>query len=101
MSTQLKLELVLTTDKGVLGDDNGTFDIALEIGEKIKQLQVISCQASSDEDKKKFFDYIVDTLGSLDSMDRQIRRSMGQMLKQSLKNVGLATGGLLHRLRQK
>ncbi|CAK9034472.1 Uncharacterized protein SCF082_LOCUS20868 [Durusdinium trenchii] len=102
LSSREQLELVFTTDVGVVGDDGCTsIDIALEVGKKIECLQVTQCQASSEEDKKKIFEYIINTLGSLESMDGQIRHLMGEMLEKSLANVGSATDSLLHRLGRK
>ncbi|CAE7326384.1 pmpB, partial [Symbiodinium pilosum] len=101
LSKQLQLELLFTTDLGVVGDDGCTsFDIALELGNKIESLQVANCLASSELDKARIFEFIVESLGSLESMDNQIRSLMGQMLKKNLVNVGLATNSLLHRLGQ-
>ena len=52
LSKQLELELVFATDVGVIGDDGCTsFDIALELGNKIESLQVANCYASSDGDR--------------------------------------------------
>ena len=36
----------------LLQDGCSSFDIALEVGKKIKSLQVAKCEASSDKDKK-------------------------------------------------
>ncbi|CAE7288505.1 pmpB, partial [Symbiodinium sp. CCMP2456] len=96
LSKQLELELVFATDVGVIGDDGCTsFDIALELGKKIESLQVANCYASSDGDRTRIFDFIVSSLGSLESMDDQIRDLMGQMLEKNLANVGFATSSLL------
>ncbi|CAE7498251.1 unnamed protein product [Symbiodinium sp. CCMP2456] len=101
LSKQLELELVFATDVGVIGDDGCTsFDIALELGKKIESLQVANCDASSDGDRTRIFDFIVSSLGSLESMDEQIRDLMGQMLEKNLANVGFATSSLLQRLGQ-
>jgi len=101
LSKQLELELVFATDVGVIGDDGCTsFDIALELGKKIESLQVANCYASSDGDRTRIFDFIVSSLGSLESMDDQIRDLMGQMLEKNLANVGFATSSLLQRLGQ-
>ncbi|OLP75791.1 hypothetical protein AK812_SmicGene44358 [Symbiodinium microadriaticum] len=98
LSKQLELELVFATDVGVIGDDGCTsFDIALELGNKIESLQVANCYASSDGDRTRIFDFIVSSLGSLESMDDQIRDLMGQMLEKNLANVGFATSSLLQR----
>ncbi|CAE7594077.1 pmpB [Symbiodinium natans] len=52
LSKQLQLELVFATDVGVIGDDGCTsFDIALQLGDKIEFLQVANCHASSEEDR--------------------------------------------------
>ena len=48
--------------------------------------------------RRKIFEYIVNTLGSLEMMDSQIRRSMGEMLRKNLLNMGSATDDLLHKL---
>ena len=99
LSSQLNLELVFTTDVGVIGDPGCTsFDIALIVGKRLRHLEVAGCQASSDEDKRKIFDFIISSLGSLERMDDQIRRLMRQMLFSNLDNVGHATDGLLQRL---
>ena len=50
--------------------------------------------------RRKIFEYIVSTLGSLERMDGRIRHLMGEMLKKNLANVGSATDNLLHRLGQ-
>ncbi|CAK9029176.1 unnamed protein product [Durusdinium trenchii] len=101
LSSRENLELVFSTDVGVVGDGSCTsFDIALKLGKKIKCLQVANCQASSEQDKNDIFNYIVSELGSLQNMDEQIRRLMGQMLKKNLANIGGATDSLLHRLGQ-
>ncbi|CAK9032317.1 Putative outer membrane protein PmpB, partial [Durusdinium trenchii] len=101
LSSRENLELVFGTDAGVIGDDGCTsFDIALEVGKKIKSLQVVNCQTSSEKDKKDIFDYIVSELGSLERMDEQIRSLIGKMLKKNLTNVGHATDSLLHELGQ-
>ena len=50
--------------------------------------------------RRKIFEYIVNTLGSLERMDGRIRHLMGEMLKKNLANVGSATDNLLHRLGQ-
>ena len=50
--------------------------------------------------RRKIFEYIINTLGSLESMDGRIKHLMGQMLKKNLANVGSATDSLLHRLGQ-
>ncbi|CAK9110650.1 Probable outer membrane protein PmpB (Polymorphic membrane protein B) [Durusdinium trenchii] len=102
LSSREQLELVFTTDVGVVGDDGcASFDIALEVGNKIECLEVAKCQASSDEDKRKIFEYIINTLGSLESMDGRIKQLMGEMLKKNLANVGSATDSLRKRLRRK
>lgn len=99
LSKQLDLELVFATDVGVIGDDGCTsFDIALELGNKIESLQVANCAASSELDRTRIFEFIVSSLGSLESMDEQIRDLMGRMLKKNLANVGVATSSLLQRL---
>ncbi|CAK9110651.1 Putative outer membrane protein PmpB [Durusdinium trenchii] len=101
LSSREQLELVFTTDVGVVGDDGCTsFDIALEVGKKIECLEVAKCQASSDEDKRKIFEYIINTLGSLEKMDGRIRQLMEEMLDKNLANVESATDRLLHRLGQ-
>lgn len=101
LASNLKLELVFGTDVGVVGDEGCTsFDIALEVGKKIETLQVANCHASSEEDKKNIFDHIISELGSLERMDQEIRRLMGQMLKKNLVNVEHATTSLLQRLGQ-
>ncbi|CAK8992179.1 unnamed protein product [Durusdinium trenchii] len=101
LSSRENLEPVFSTDVGVVGDGSCTsFDIALKLGKKIKCLQVANCQASSEQDKNDIFNYIVSELGSLQNMDEQIRRLMGQMLKKNLANIGGATDSLLHRLGQ-
>eukprot|EP00438_Fugacium_kawagutii_P031714 Skav215630 [mRNA] locus=scaffold620:122433:124153:- [translate_table: standard] len=61
------------------------------MGNKIESLQVATCQASSEKDKKDIFAYIVSELGSLECMDEQIRSLMGDMLVNNLTNVGRAT----------
>ena len=48
--------------------------------------------------RRKIFEYIINTLGSLERMDSRIRRLMGEMLKKNLVNVGSATDDLLHEL---
>ena len=48
--------------------------------------------------RRKIFEYIINTLGSLERMDGQIRHLMGDMLKKNLANVGSATDDLLHEL---
>ncbi|CAK9017602.1 unnamed protein product [Durusdinium trenchii] len=102
LSSREQLELVFTTNVGVVGDDRcKSFDIALEVGKKIQCLQVAKCQASSEEDKRKIFEYIINTLGSLEKMDDQIRHLMGEMLEKNLTNAGSAADSLLRRLRRK
>ena len=51
--------------------------------------------------RRKIFEYIINTLGSLEKMDDRIRHLMGEMLEKNLANVGTATDSLLHRLRRK
>ena len=48
--------------------------------------------------RRKIFEYIVKTLGSLEMMDKRIRRLMGEMLDKNLVNVGSATDELRHEL---
>ena len=48
--------------------------------------------------RRKIFEYIVKTLGSLEMMDKRIRRLMGEMLDKNLVNVGSATADLRHEL---
>lgn len=59
-----------------------------------------SCHKCSNSARNDIFNYIVSELGSLQNMDEQIRRLMGQMLKKNLANIGGATDSLLHRLGQ-
>eukprot|EP00438_Fugacium_kawagutii_P033639 Skav229862 [mRNA] locus=scaffold148:197532:201966:- [translate_table: standard] len=102
LASREQVDLVFVTDAGVIGDDGCTsFDIALEVGKKIESLQVATCQASSEKDKKDIFDYIISELGSLERMDEQIRSLMGSMLVNNLTNVGRATDDLLKKLGQK
>ncbi|CAL1148547.1 unnamed protein product, partial [Cladocopium goreaui] len=101
LSSREHLELVFVTNVGVIGDDGcSSFDIALEVGKKIKSLQVATCGASSEKDKKDIFDYIISELGSLERMDDQIRKLMAQMLMRNLANVEKATGSLVDSLGQ-
>ncbi|CAK9029574.1 Probable outer membrane protein pmp20 (Polymorphic membrane protein 20), partial [Durusdinium trenchii] len=101
LSSREHLELDFGTDAGVIGDDGCTsFDIALEVGRRIKSLQVVNCETSSEKDKQDIFDYIVSELGSLERMDEQIRSLIGNMLKKNLSNVGHATETLLLELGQ-
>ena len=51
--------------------------------------------------RRKIFEYIVNTLGSLQMMDNQIRQLMGEMLEKNLVNVGSATDDLLRGLGRK
>ncbi|CAL1169991.1 unnamed protein product [Cladocopium goreaui] len=81
-------------------DGCSSFDIALEVGKKIKSLQVATCGASSEKDKKDIFDYIISELGSLERKDDQIRKLMAQMLMRNLANVEKATGSLVDSLGQ-
>ena len=56
---------------------------------------------SSSTTRRKIFEYIINTLGSLESMDGRIKQLMGEMLKKNLANVGSATDSLRKRLRRK
>ncbi|CAL1141136.1 unnamed protein product [Cladocopium goreaui] len=101
LSSREHLELVFVTNAGVIGDDGcSSFDIALEVGKKIKSLQVATCGASSEKDKKDIFKYIISKLGSLERMDEQIRALMAEMLMRNLANVERATGSLVDSLGQ-
>ena len=51
--------------------------------------------------RRKIFEYIINTLGSLEKMDDQIRHLMGEMLEKNLTNAGSAADSLLRRLRRK
>eukprot|EP00435_Cladocopium_sp_Y103_P059668 s1036_g21.t1 len=101
----------------LLQDGCSSFDIALEVGKKIKSLQVATCGASSEKDKKldfqnphtsffleleskDIFKYIISKLGSLERMDDQIRALMAEMLMRNLANVERATGSLVDSLGQ-
>eukprot|EP00435_Cladocopium_sp_Y103_P044157 s1036_g12.t1 len=86
LSSRQHLELVFVTNAGVIGDDGcSSFDIALEVGKKIK---------------KDIFEYIISELGSLERMDEQIRALMAEMLMRNLANVEKATGSLVDSLGQ-
>ena len=50
--------------------------------------------------RRKIFEYIINTLGSLESMDGRIRQLMEEMLDKNLANVESATDSLLHSLGQ-
>ncbi|CAL1141954.1 unnamed protein product, partial [Cladocopium goreaui] len=101
LSSRQHLDLVFVTNAGVVGDDGcSSFDVALEMGKKIELLQVETCEASSQEDKKNIFQYIISELGSLERMDEQIRKLMAEMLTQNLTNMEKATGSLVDRLGQ-
>ena len=50
--------------------------------------------------RRKIFEYIINTLGSLEKMDGRIRQLMEEMLDKNLANVESATDRLLHRLGQ-
>ncbi|CAL1156681.1 unnamed protein product [Cladocopium goreaui] len=101
LSSREHLELVFVTNAGVVGDDGcSSFDIALEVGKKIESLQVETCEASSEDDKKDILQYIISELGSLERMDAQIRALMAEMLMRNLTNVERATGSLVDRLGQ-
>ena len=43
LSSQLQLDVVFATDLGVLGDQGASPDIALQIGRKLRTLQVANC----------------------------------------------------------
>ncbi|CAL1141141.1 unnamed protein product [Cladocopium goreaui] len=101
LSNRERLDLVFVTNAGVVGDDRcSSFDIALEVGKKIKSLQVATCEASSEKDKKDIFEYIISELGSLERMDEKIRKLMAEMLMRNLANVEKATGSLVDSLGQ-
>ncbi|CAL1161594.1 unnamed protein product [Cladocopium goreaui] len=99
LSSREHLELVFVTNAGVIGDDGcSSFDIALEVGKKIKSLQVAKCEATSEKDKTDIVEYIISELGSLERMDKQIRAAMSEMLMRNLANVERATGSLVDSL---
>ncbi|CAE7278246.1 unnamed protein product, partial [Symbiodinium pilosum] len=83
LSSQLNLDLVFGTDLGVLGEQGTSPDITLEIGRKLETLQVANCHASSAEDKRKIFDFICAELGSIEHMDKQIKKRMSRILRQN------------------
>ncbi|CAE7462267.1 unnamed protein product, partial [Symbiodinium sp. CCMP2456] len=81
LSSQLQLDVVFATDLGVLGDQGASPDIALQIGRKLRTLQVANCHASAEEDKQRIFQFIRCRMGSLANMDIQIRQQMSRILQ--------------------
>ncbi|CAK8988283.1 CSC1-like protein At4g15430 [Durusdinium trenchii] len=93
------LDIDFATDVGVLGDEScRSFDVALEVSNKITSLRVADCQASSEQDKRSIFDFIVSELGSLEYMDEQIRALMVDVLKKNMAHMTQATGELMQRM---
>jgi len=95
LASDRQLGLVFATDLGVLGDQGASPDIALQIGRELRTLQVANCYASVEEDRQRIFQFIRDRMGSLATMDVQIRKQMSRILQQNVQNLANATEALL------
>jgi len=95
------LGFVFASDVGIIGDRRCTsIDVALATGRKINELKIAHCGASSEEDRRNIFDFIIRELGSLDNMDTHIRDVMSQVIHRAIQHAHHSSDELIASLRK-
>ena len=90
--------MVFATDRGVIsGSSCASFTTVLTASEKLKSLELATCQASMDEDRIRILRFVARVFGQ-SSAQEQIKELMGHTMSMSMKQLKKVTAGLLCKL---